>query len=250
MKRIILPLMLAALCSSGCIASIFNRGITPSDNTVTYTENIGPFHEIEVAQATVNHTLGTATGTVTITVAENLRSLVQVRVVEGTLKIRFREGTNLNNFEESDFVVEITAPAAKEYEAVNSAKITVGGVVNGHKLDVEANTSATVNFESVQTTNCDLEANTSAQINIGNLECNQVEADANTSAMILLSAGRADRAEFEASTSGSINAENIPITTGKAEASTSGSIKCRIENAHTIRTSTGGTIINNGTTVN
>lgn len=180
--------------------ALFSCGpaINGSGKITTEKRNTGNFTGVSTSSSIdVDVKIGN-TYEVLVEADDNVIQYVSTEVVDGVLKVRYKENISLRN---ADVTVHVTAPTLEKLIASSSGSIVVEGVLsNVQKIDFKATSSA------------EIEAAVDAP-NIG--------ADANSSGTINLK-GRTQTFKAEVSSSGQIEAYELLSENTIGQASSSG----------------------------
>jgi len=133
----VLVLVLVLGLMTGCIApGIELVRVASSGNSVTVTEDYAGFTKVDIGsafRAEINQSSGYG---VEITIDENLRDYLEVRVVGDTLRIGLRPGVTFS-FRSSELLATITMPALEALTLSGAARANVEGFESNAAFSAE-----------------------------------------------------------------------------------------------------------------
>ncbi len=200
--------------------------IVDSSGMITREFRPGSFDKIEVeGPVSVEFTQGKQ-GPVVVTAPSFEMEYLEVEVSGSTLEIEFDDEyfRKEKNKRGRRVTVKISAPSLREIDMSLSSSFVGGALKQTGNLEIDADTSASIEFKSVECGDLSVDADTSGSVRIGSVSANVLEGDADTSGSIRIN-GKVSQAMFKADTSGSIKANTLTATKVSAKADTSGSVE-------------------------
>lgn len=240
MKKIV-TLLLVAVALAGCagylvLDSAFGlnakpkvrkeRSITDSSQMKTSEFRLGNFDRIDVeGPVKVEFTQGKM-GPVVVTAPSFEMEYLEVVVKGSCLKIEFDDKYYRHNKNKKNrlVTVKVSAPSLSEIEMAVSSLFSATTLKQTGNLEIEANTSASVELHSVECGDLSVDADTSGSVEIGMVTANVFDVDADTSGSVRVN-GSVSKAKLKADTSGSIKANTLTTIGLSVGADTSGCVE-------------------------
>lgn len=157
---------------------------------------------------------------------------INVVVKNSKLKITFdKEYFNstdkmFSRHKRQEVEIRMSAPVIREVQTSCSARFIAAKLNSGDNLDLEADTSGSIEIDDVRCAVLDVEADTSGSVAVGRFDAIELKAEADTSGKVKIS-GSAPNAKLEADTSGSVEVAALDTGSLVTKADTSGSVNVR-----------------------
>lgn len=256
MKKILIVLLVLAAAASvvgsvlgvvGVRAFAANRiKIKGSGRIVTRTMTVSDFTAIRSSQAIeVVVREGMERGRIEIAADDNLIDLLDIRVKEGALVLRYDK--TVKNLQRSN--VCVTVPADDRIDllkASSASRIRYEAPYDGDRLTIDVSSAADVSFAGglkavsllvdmssaagvvlqgpTRVGTLAVDGSSSSKVRIGDLECASCSADLSSAARCELS-GRADRATVDVSSAAKFAGGGLTVAECSVDASSAGSVR-------------------------
>lgn len=216
MKRANLFLILISLILAGGIAyaSTHGKTIVASGPDQTETRSTPTFSELEVSNAIeVIYTVGSKTK-VTVTAPQSIMPYVRTDVSNGTLscKLKGNDNDSFNFGNNSKVVINITAPALKEFDISGASKVKVTNAITGlTKLEIDLSGASNMEIGTAEASTIDIELSGASKLNITSANITQNDIDVSGASNLNISQINSGKINIEGS-----GASKLTIA-GKAE---------------------------------
>lgn len=178
-----------------------------------------------------------------ITIDENIYPSLTVKVDDGQLLIKAKEGTQIRP---TRFDIVGTSEKLKKVELSGNTALLINSELNGEQFTANVSTGATLQSEkSLTFVDCDIEASTGCEVGLKQLNCDNLSACASTGCDVKLG-GKADIGHLEASTGSAIKASNLTVTDARCDSNTGSSISIHVVKALNASASLGSEIYYSG----
>lgn len=219
--------------------------IEGNGNLVTKELSIHPFDAIKIDMSVTNNNSNwkklfkqvsqtakvnftyQATGktSLRITIDENIYPSLTVKVDDGQLCIKTKEGTQI---QPTRFDIVGTSEKLKKVDLSGNATLLIDSDLEGEQFTADVNTGASLQSErNLSFVDCDIEASTGCEVDLKQLNCDNLSASASTGCDVKLG-GKAGEARLEASTGSSIKAPNLTATNARCDSSTGSGISVHV----------------------
>lgn len=178
-----------------------------------------------------------------ITIDENIYPSLTVKVDDGQLLIKTKEGTQIRP---TRFDIVGTSERLKKADLSGNTTLSINSDLRGEQFTANVSTGASLKSENALTfVDCDIEASTGCKVELKQLNCNNLSASASTGCDVKLG-GKADIAHLAASTGSGIKASNLTVTKAQCDSSTGSSISIHVVKALNASASLGSDITYSG----
>ncbi len=156
---------------------------------------------------------------------DNVIDLIEIKVINNTLMIKFRDNISLVNCDKLE--IRVSSPSLESASIQGSGDIVLANGIKNTNKDFKLSISGSGDIEGKQIycANLDLSINGSGDIELDHIVANHVESKITGSGDITLE-GKAKTANYGISGSGDIEATKLMINTVHAKISGSGDITC------------------------
>lgn len=156
-----------------------------------------------------------------ITIDENIYPSLTVKVDNGQLLIKAKEGTQIRP---TRFDIVGTSERLKKADLSGNTTLSINSDLSGEQFTANVSTGASLKSEkSLTFVDCDIEASTGCEIELKQLNCDNLSASASTGCDVKLE-GKADIAHLAASTGSAIKASKLIVTDAQCDSSTGSGI--------------------------
>lgn len=156
-----------------------------------------------------------------ITIDENLYPSLTVKVDDGQLLIRAKEGTQIRP---TQFDITGTSGGLKKIDLSGNTLFLIDSDLSGDQMTADISTGASFRSErNLSFVDCDINASTGCVVSLKQLNCDNLSISASTGCDVKLG-GKTGQANLEASTGSSIKAADLTADTARCESSTGSSI--------------------------
>lgn len=178
-----------------------------------------------------------------ITIDENIYPSLTVKVDDGQLLIKTKEGTQIRP---TRFDIVGTSERLKKADLSGNTTLSINSDLRGEQFTANVSTGASLKSENALTfVDCDIEASTGCKVELKQLNCNNLSASASTGCDVKLG-GKADIAHLAASTGSGIKASNLTVTKAQCDSSTGSCISVHVVKALNASASLGSEIYYSG----
>lgn len=178
-----------------------------------------------------------------ITIDENIYPSLTVKVDDGQLLIKTKEGTQIRP---TRFDIVGTSERLKKADLSGNTTLSINSDLRGEQFTANVSTGASLKSENALTfVDCDIEASTGCKVELKQLNCNNLSASASTGCDVKLG-GKADIAHLAASTGSGIKASKLTVTDAQCDSSTGSSISIHVVKALNASASLGSEIYYSG----
>lgn len=178
-----------------------------------------------------------------ITIDENIYPSLTVKVDDGQLLIKTKEGTQIRP---TRFDIVGTSESLKKVDVSGNTTLSINSDLNGEQFTANVSTGASLKSENALTfVDCDIDASTGCEVELKQLNCDNLSASASTGCDVKLG-GKADIAHLAASTGSGIKASNLTVTKAQCDSSTGSGISVHVVKELDASASLGSDIIYSG----
>jgi hypothetical protein len=171
---------------------------------------------------------------------KNIAEVLETVVEDGTLKIKFKQGSWSLSFDKLNVYVEM--PTVENLDVTGSGDLTAETALTGEKIGVDITGSGNINIEKGLTAKTlKIGIGGSGDINIDGIDAGELSTKIAGSGGLIL-AGKADKAAYTVSGSGDVDASKLKSKAVEASVSGSGNINCNAEESLDARASGSGDI--------
>ncbi|MDE6360526.1 MAG: DUF2807 domain-containing protein [Muribaculaceae bacterium] len=205
--------------------------ITDSSATVSREYKVGNFEKIEVeGNIRVEFVQGTSKGRMTVTAPSYEMEHLKVEVKGTSLEIGYDKSyfTQSNGRDKKrgpQTVVKVASPSLRSIEMSLSAKFEATSLKQAGKIDIDVDTSGSVDIKTVDCGELSLSADTSGTIRLGVVNATEVKAEPDTSGTIRIEKAQTANAVLKADTSGRVIVSKLTTAYIRTSADTSGSVE-------------------------
>lgn len=176
--------------------------------------------------------------------SDNIVDLLDVFVEKGTLIVKFKNNTQIQN--DGKLEVRVSAPALNKMEVYGSGDITLAkGITTNKDIAFSVNGSGDIDGSNISCSQLTVAVNGSGDIKLNNLKTESTGVQVNGSGDITLS-GTTQTANYSVSGSGDISAAKLKADKVSAKVAGSGDITCHAVTYLKARTSGSGSIAYKG----
>lgn len=218
MKNLILKSAVFLFVFSLSMGTASSQKVKGNGKTIEKTREVGSFEGIAVAGSFDVFLVAGNEGELRVSIEENLEPYLVTEVKDGTLKIKWKSGTNIRTTNKT--IITVHFKDIKALAMAGSGDIVGEDKIKGNELGLAVAGSGNIKIE---------------------VEVEKLKSAVSGSGDMKLS-GTATKYESAVSGSGDIDALDLKTQTSDLRISGSGSIKCSIENEITARVSGSGKI--------
>lgn len=225
MKQCLLSIVaIALLIFSTNACSQMNR-VSGSENYITKDVKIDDFDGIRLSGSpNVIYTQSSGKAKVQVYGADNIVALLETVVEDGTLIIKFKNNTQIQNHGKLE--VSVSSPNLERVKIQGSGDITLAnGIKNANNMDITIQGSGNVRGNNIECKQVSISIQGSGNVGLTDITSELTKANIAGSGNIQL-IGTSDEAEYSIGGSGNINALELLVANVNVRIGGSGSIKC------------------------
>lgn len=247
MKKVIFSLLAISFLMTSCddgLGLFEGRRIKGTGAVERTTRDAKDFKSVDVMASANVFVKQAATFKVEVEAQKNIAEVLETVVENGTLKIKFKQGTWNLSFEKLNIYVEM--PTVENLDISGSGDLTAETALTGDKIGVDITGSGNINIEKGLTAKAlKVGIGGSGDIKIDGIEVGELSTRIAGSGELILS-GKADKADYSVSGSGDVDASKLKSKAVEASVSGSGNINCNAEESLDAHASGSGDITYSG----